>query len=452
MRNALYLRLFVLAMCLAFAAGATPFWPAEVVLAQDDDDDDDDGNDDDDDDGGRDGADRDDDDDDDRAARTSRGEPRRQRRAAPPPVPVELPLFAPGEIVTLALTEADLAALLARGYRVLEQRAVPEIGIVSRRLAIPDGTTLEAARTEVRALPSGTDADFNHYYRTEQSPGPAICEGPHCASLEQIGWAVPLAAATCAADIAIGVIDTGINADHPTFAAARLTVRRLAPEGLDPSRAVHGTAVIALLIGDPASRSPGLLPGTRVVAVDAFHRQAGDERADVFSLAAAVDFLAGSDVGVVNMSLAGPPNTVLERAIAALAARNLVVVAAAGNAGPMAEPAYPAAYPDVLAVTAVDRGGEVYRRAGRGSHVDLAAPGVEVWTAASVRGARPKTGTSLAAPFVTAAAASLLAADPTLPASEIAARLNASARDLGEPGHDDVYGHGLVQAARRCRP
>ncbi|NJS39756.1 MAG: S8 family serine peptidase [Rhodobacteraceae bacterium] len=373
--------------------------------------------------------------------------PRRIVRA-----PVELPSFAAGEIVTLSLTEADLAILLERGYRVLEERPVPEIGIISRRLAIPEGTTLDAARDEVRSLPSGADGDFNHYYRTEQSDEPIACEGGHCPALAQIGWDSldPLVGA-CVADVPIGVIDTGINPDHDALSEARLDVHRLTPEELDPSRRVHGTAVLSLLIGAPDSRSPGLLPDAQVIAVDAFHTSGGDERSDVFTLTAGMDFLADRGVRVVNMSLAGPPNSVLQQATEELLARGIVIVAAVGNGGPKAEPAYPAAYPGVIGVTAIDRTGAVYRRAGQGDHVDLAAPGVEVWTAASVKGARPKTGTSFAAPFVTAAVASLLAKEPILTAEEVAARLAGSAQDLGDVGRDTVFGHGVVQAAGRCR-
>jgi subtilisin family serine protease len=189
-----------------------------------------------------------------------------------------------------------------------------------------------------------------------------------------------------------------------------------------------------------------------VIAVDAFHTSGGDERSDVFTLTAGMDFLADRGVRVVNMSLAGPPNSVLETATQKLLARGPVIVAAVGNGGPKPEPAYPAAYPGVIGVTAIDRTGAVYRRAGQGDHVDLSAPGVEVWTAAPVKGARPKTGTSFAAPFVTAAVASLLAKEPALGAEAIAARLAGSAEDLGDAGRDPVFGHGLVQAALSCKP
>ncbi|WP_103257889.1 S8 family serine peptidase [Tabrizicola aquatica] len=479
MPDKLLLRSVATMLCLALAT-APVVWQADPAWAQDDDDDDggdddddggddddDDGggsssgsNDDDDDDGGSQGGSNDDDDDDDsgRASpdddRPSRTTGQQPRRPPPAPAPRELARFAAGEVVTLELTEADLATLLDRGFRVLEERPVPEIGIVARRLAIPDDSTLEEARDQVRALASGGDADFNHYYRTEQAPTaePVACQGQHCPSLEQIGWTAPALPATCAADVLIGVIDTGINPDHAAFAAARLDVHRLAPESLDPSRAVHGTAVLSLLIGSPDSRSPGLLPDAQVVAVDAFHTASGDERADVYTLAAGMDFLADRGVRVINMSLAGPPNSVLEAATAALVARGVIIVAAVGNGGPKADPSYPAAYPGVIAVTAVDSADTVYRRAGRGPHVDLAAPGVDVWTAASVSGARPKTGTSFAAPFVTAAAASALVLRPELDATTLAAELAASAKDLGDPGRDDVYGFGLIQAQRLCQP
>jgi minor extracellular protease Epr len=439
--------LFV-ALCLLHAAlgpGPTALSPVSAAFAQDGDDDDDDAT------GG--------DDDDDQGASPSgkddgqRRLPRRAVAAAPgSAAAVELPAFAPGELVTIGLSPDDLALLLAQGFEVIEEAPVPEIGTLLRRLRVPDGLDLEAARTLVRGLPSGRDADFNHYFRSEEAVATA-CAGMNCPSLELIGWtgtAEGAAAPACSSSVAIGIIDTGINPDHPTFIGKKLTVHRLTDDSLQPSKAVHGTAVTALLIGDAAGRAPGLLPQAEIVAVDAFYRDGGDERADVFTLVKALDYLADREVRVINLSLAGPANSALEQTIIALTARNVVLVAAAGNRGPKAEPAYPAAYAPVVAVTAVDEDGQVYRRAGQGPHIDLAAPGVNVWTAASVSGEKPKTGTSFAAPFVTAAAAIILEAEPTLTPAEVDARLKASARDLGDAGSDAVFGAGLIQMPTPC--
>lgn len=455
---------FLLALLVAFGVtnAALPLAGSEMGLgaAWADDDDDDDGGangggaDDDDDTGSG----RANDDDDDRGVRGGGGslrdlfvQPQRRVQQAPASPTPPPPVRAPDEVVALALADDDLAVLTAQGFVVVREVTVPGFAATSRRLRVPQGVDLAEAREIVRALPSGQDADFNHYYRSEQGFAGA-CEGLECPARVTIGWPmVPERESACGATVAIGMIDTGINEDHETFDGARLEVRRLSEDELDPSRAIHGTAVAALLVGDPATRSPGLVPGSPLVAVDAFYRVGADERADVFTLIEALGFLAGEGVGVINLSLSGPPNTVLEDLVNRLVTEeDIVVVSAVGNLGPNAEPAYPAAYDPVIAVTAVDREGNVYRRAVRGPHVDLAAPGVDVWTAASISGARWKTGTSFAVPFVSAAAAILREARPDLDAAAVGEELKRLADDVGEPGPDPVFGAGLLDIADLC--
>ncbi len=345
------------------------------------------------------------------------------------------------------LSPEDLALLIDREYEVIETRQTAAVATIALRLRIPSGTGLEEARDEVRALATGGSADFNHYYRTEQASDPA-CDGPQCAAFVMVGWSD---ATGCGAGVRIGLIDTGINPDHETFSEGQLTVLSSVPETLKPSSAQHGTAVAAILIGNTGSRSPGLVPDATIIAVDAFYKVGQDERSDVFSLVSAMDQLAVEEVDIVNMSLSGPPNIVLEQMVAKLTERRIIIVAAAGNDGPRADPLFPGAYAPVLTVTAVDRNGKVYRRAGQGPHVDLAAPGVDIWTAASIKGARAKTGTSFAAPFVTAAVAILLAEQEDLTVEEVTQKLTGSALDLGEPGRDEVFGAGLVQIGSICR-
>jgi subtilisin family serine protease len=130
----------------------------------------------------------------------------------------------------------------------------------------------------------------------------------------------------------------------------------------------------------------------------------------------------------------------------------MIIVAAAGNNGAGAEPSYPAAYPGVIAVTAVNRQLDVYNRATRGEYVDLAAPGVDLWVAAPGGGGTTRSGTSYAVPFVSAAAAVLRASNATLDASSLQAVLENGTLDLGKPGRDTTFGHGLLQTASLCQP
>ena len=367
------------------------------------------------------------------------------------PAAVPLPDNAADEIVVLGLTAEDLATLVARGYEVIRETDIASINTTVRRLRIPPRIGLEAALEEVRQLPSGQSADLNHFYRMSEGITPT-CEGLHCASFELIDWVPPAApAAACQRTTArIGLIDTGINPAHEAFVGSQLSVLDIDTGEPQSSGAQHGTAVAAILIGSRNGRAHGVLPEAQVVAIDAFYAAGRDERSDVFNLVQAMDRLALADVDVINMSLAGPHNVLLEQMVARVSDEQILIVSAAGNDGPRAAPVFPGAYDPVLTVTAVDASGRVYRRAGRGPHVDLAAPGVDVWTAASIRGVRTKTGTSFAAPFATAAAAVLMSERPEMGGADVKAFLRQTALDLGEEGPDDVFGAGLVQFAPLC--
>ncbi|QDA36854.1 peptidase S8/S53 subtilisin kexin sedolisin (plasmid) [Paracoccus liaowanqingii] len=363
-----------------------------------------------------------------------------------------MPQRAPDEIIARGISAIDLAELETEGFLVLEQRDLSQ-GSNLVRLRKPNQLDLDSARLVVRARATAASADFNHFYRSEQGPPQDAdrCPGGLCLAREIIAWETPTACGTLPR---VGMVDTGVNADHAAFASADLTVHSLDParerERATSSDALHGTAVAALLVGGPETRSPGLIPDAPLFAVDAFVRDGADQRSDAFSLIAALDWLAAQDLRLINMSLAGPPNDELAGQIGLMVEQDILIVAAAGNVGPRADPVYPAAYDGVIAVTAVDRSKQIYRRAGRGPHIDLAAPGVEVWTAASISGARTKTGTSYAAPFVTAAAALWLQTEPELSAEDLAQRLIAQANDLGDPGRDPVFGSGLLTAPKPC--
>ena len=122
--------------------------------------------------------------------------------------------------------------------------------------------------------------------------------------------------------------------------------------------------------------------------------------ATVERVVAAVDWLGGGGIRLVNMSLETGSNPVLDFAMSSAAAKGMILVAAAGNGGKDAPPAYPAAHPDVIAVTAIDADARIYKKANRGDYIDLAAPGVDVWAAKAGGGGSYRSGTSFAVPFV----------------------------------------------------
>lgn len=347
----------------------------------------------------------------------------------------------PGQIVALGLTEAQRNALIGRGFVLRSYHALANLGGEVVKLDPPRGRGLETARADIRALAPAASVDFNHLYRPQQE---VACGGRPCVAPALVGWPTSPLGTCQAADVTVGLIDTAINPDHESFASSRLEVLRLDPSARDGSSQQHGTAVASLLVGTGGSGTPGLLPNGRLIGVDAFR---ANDRAEVYDLARAIDILAGRNVSVINMSLSGPDNAVLAKAIQLAAGKKIGLVAAAGNDGPGAKAAFPAAYDEVIAVTAVDRQKKPYRRANRGDYIDLAAPGVGVWAAASVAGARPKTGTSFAAPFVTAAVA---LAKSRAPEADVQKLLTSQAEDLGETGKDDVFGHGLLNVRSIC--
>lgn len=371
----------------------------------------------------------------------------RQRKAARPK-PAAVLEFRNREIVAIGLSATELLALADRGYAVTERVTVAFVSAEMVRLSVPRGTTLETARTDVRAINAAAVADFNHFYRPQQA---ADCKGEACLAWAQLQWpALATAGSGCGSGLRIGMVDTAVNTEHEALQEAQVTRVGTSTRSVATSGAEHGTAVAALLVGARTSRTPGLLPAAGLFAADPFEKAGRDERGDVFSVVAAIDAVATQNVHAINLSFAGPDNDLLERIVSAVSGRGIPLIAAAGNAGAGSPPLFPAAYSDAIAVTAIDQNRNVYRRAVRGDHIDFAAPGVNVWAAASVKGGRPKTGTSFATPFVAAAAALIKAGDPKATPQLISAKLSATASDLGEPAKDAVFGHGLIQATGLC--
>jgi subtilisin family serine protease len=182
----------------------------------------------------------------------------------------------------------------------------------------------------------------------------------------------------------------------------------------------------------------------KVLAINAFSSKASNGTS--MNILTGLEWAGTSNADIVNMSFAGPNDPELQLKIVALRRKGAVLIAAAGNAGPKARPLYPAGYPEVIAVTATDADDKVFEQANRGTHIAVAAPGVAILAAAPEESYRMQSGTSFAAAQVSGVVALLLERNRKLDAAAIRRILMTTARDLGNPGHDDQFGSGLVDA------
>ena len=375
--------------------------------------------------------------------------------------------YVQNEVLAVGADQASIERAEALGFKAEPIMASEASDHTIVRFTVPSG--LDAARGEEllsRELP-GQRFELNKVYRLYRAsaraepvtldkslpataPGNApTCAANRCFAREVIGWKDTLA--PCAKNLKIGVIDTGIDLSHPAFEGRHIQRFDFAPEGRQPAPNWHGTAVLALLAGGAQTSTPGLVPDAEFYSASIFYSdERGDMAADTVSLLRALDQMQTDGVKIINMSFAGPRDSLVAEAIERMSEAGVVFVAAAGNEGPTADPAYPAAYPQVIAVTAVTKDLRNYRYANRGNHIDVSAPGVDVWTAAPGGGAGFNTGTSFAAPYVTA----VLAVEPpeTLKQGKADLLDNLAVMDLGQEGRDPIYGRGLLLAPSECTP
>ena len=340
-----------------------------------------------------------------------------------------------GEVVAIDLSPEGRRRALDAGFTVAREERLAALDMTTVVLTPPRGLSLRRAVERLRDLdPQGSYA-FNHVHApagelAETRSGPA----PAAASTPQGGGG------------RMGLIDTGVDVRHPSVADARIVQRGFA----GPARAApHGTAVASLMVGRSGAFS-GAAPGGELYAADVYGGSPAGGSAT--GLVEALAWMAGNDVPVVNISLVGPRNAVVEAAVRRASGRGMLIVAAVGNDGPSAPPLYPAAYPDVVGVTAVNGRGRVLPESGRGPQVDFAAPGADMAAAGAGDGYVNVRGSSFAAPLVAGLLAQRLRRPGRAGAEAAVAAVAGAATDAGARGADPVYGRGLVATDRRVEP
>ncbi|MEO5690438.1 MAG: S8 family serine peptidase [Burkholderiaceae bacterium] len=348
-------------------------------------------------------------------------------------------LIVRAEVLAQPSSPAARDALVAAGFRPLRDDALAGLDDMLLVMKAPAGVDLADAVARARAIDPQGAYDFHHVYLGSGSVG-ATAAAPSA-----VGASRPRVADAGA--LRVGLIDSGVDSRHPAFAHAQIQ-RHGCSDGTHP--AAHGTAVASLMVGADAPFNSAL-PRATLLAADVYCDEATG--GSVEAIARELAWLAQMRVAVVNISLVGPPNQILQRLVARAVGQGMLIVAAVGNDGPAAPPLYPAAWPGVVGVGAVDGKLRLLAEGARGPQVMFVAPGADMAAAANgTRAFVPVRGTSFAAPFVAGLlAAGYQAASPE-GARDAIARLAISAHDLPQPAPRDGIGRGLVAEALRTAP
>lgn len=323
------------------------------------------------------------------------------------------------EVLAFSPSADALDRALAAGFSVARQRVLTGLDARIVVLRAPPNISTRRALARLRELDPAGLYDFNHLY----SEGGQGAEGVSPVRQPNAGRG----------PMKVGLVDGGVDATHPVFENVVIH-----PHGCGdkPIPSPHGTVVASLMAA----------PGVEIFAADIYcKRPTGGAMDDI---AEAIAWIAGQHVPVINVSLVGPRNLMLQNVVQSATARGHLIVAAVGNDGPAAPPLYPAAYPDVIGVTAVDRQERVLIEACRGPQVDFAALGADMEAAVPGNSYASVRGTSFAAPIVAGLLAARLHEPDKAAADKAVQELTSIAVDLGARGADPVYGRGFVGADR----
>ncbi|WP_373490016.1 S8 family serine peptidase [Parasphingorhabdus sp.] len=321
-------------------------------------------------------------------------------------------------LIATGISEASLERAQNEGFPILERTEIEGLGLGYVKFATRAGKSLKSEQKQLQKLAREAEISAdNIYFASGSNPLPANAM---------------LLANSKVRSGAIGLIDGGV-ARHSAIA---MPVEQRGFARGAPVASSHGTAIASLLSTSLRTDKAGLL------AADIYGSDPAGGNAT--AIARALGWMAQRNVPVVAISLVGPDNGLLARAIKAAQRKGILIVAAVGNDGPAAPPRFPAAYKGVIGVTGVDHRERALPEAGTATPVDFAAPG------AGIKGASPDgklvalRGTSFATPFV---AARLFSHYPTANISQIEPAVNGlirEAKDLGKKGPDSIYGNGLI--------
>ncbi|WP_339027507.1 S8 family serine peptidase [Bradyrhizobium symbiodeficiens] len=341
------------------------------------------------------------------------------------------------------MSPGDADALARRhGLTRISSESFPLIGATFGLFRITDGRPYETVRREFATDGSVRSVQPNFRYVLQDQKSTPPSEGdPAQYALTKLR--LPQAHTLAhGANVTVAVIDSGIDTRHPELANS--IADNFDALGSAEGPHVHGTGIAGAIVAH--DRLMGSAPEARIIAIRAFGGTNGGAESSSYIILRSLNYAAEHGAQIVNMSFAGPKDAVIERAIAATAARGLVLIAAAGNAGAKSPPLYPAANPNVIAVSATDQKDRLFTASNRGNYIAVAAPGVDIFLPAPDGKYQMTSGTSFSAAYVSGVAALLLERNYALKPEALRMTLAKTARDLGSPGRDELFGDGQADA------
>jgi len=350
-----------------------------------------------------------------------------------------------GELVaeldsSLSDAQADELARRHRLERISSQN-FPLLGSTIGLFRIVDRRPVELVSREVAVEAGVRSVQLNFRYLLQDQKA-ALTEGDP-AQYANAKLRLPQAHTLAqGANVTIAVIDSGIDAKHPELVNA--VADSFDALGSKEGPHVHGTGIAGAIVAH--ARLMGSAPQARILGIRAFGAAPNGAQSTSFVILKALNYAAEHGAQIINMSFAGPKDPLIERGIAATAARGILMVAASGNAGAKSPPLYPAANANVIAVSATDAQDKLFTASNRGGHIAISAPGVDIFLPAPDEKYQITSGTSFSAAYISGLAALMLERNPALKPDEVRAILMKTARDLGAPGRDDLFGAGAADA------
>jgi len=371
------------------------------------------------------------------------------RRVIDIPPPTESRFVKDEVVLQIAgnVTVERLQAAVGRlGLTLLASENLAITGSTVVRFRITDGRSPAEIIPALAAIQLVAVAQPNYVYTLQQQPsnpvpasrGDATQGDPAQYMLEKLKIS-DVHRMVRGTNVPIAVIDSEIDVTHPDLEGA--VTQSFDAVGAPEKPHAHGTGMAGAIASH--QRLLGTAPGARLLAVHAFSTAANAE-STTFSILKGVDWSVLQGARIINMSFAGPRDPSLERALKAAYDKGIVLIAAAGNAGPKSPPLYPGADPNVIAVTATDADDKLFTGANRGKYISVAAPGVDILVPAPEGDYQITTGTSVAAAEVSGIVAMLLERNPKLTPADIRRILTTSAKRLGSSARDDNFGSGLI--------